>query len=104
MVTCYNTAKRIFEVLATKENESSTHNAGELCSQDIIKLKPANTLHDAIKKMHNGQISQIPIFDGAIPVGIISESGIVEQSANGNIEMKDGKIIGEPDGIPMKFK
>jgi predicted transcriptional regulator len=83
----YNTAKRIFEVLATKENESSTHNAGELCSQDIIKLKPANTLHDAIKKMHNGQISQIPIFDGAIPVGIISESGIVEQSANGNIEI-----------------
>ena len=83
----YNTAKRIFEVLASKESEVSTHNAGELCSQNIVKLKPTNTLHDAIKKMHVDQISQIPIFDASIPVGVISESGIVEQSANGNIEI-----------------
>ena len=83
----YKTAKRIFESLASKESESSTHNAGELCSQNIVKLKPINTLHDAIKKMHGSQISQIPIFDGMVPVGVISESGIVEQSANGNIEI-----------------
>jgi len=83
----YDTAKRIFEVLSSKESEASTHNAGELCSQNIVKLKPTNTLNDAIKKMHGGQISQIPIFDGMVPVGVISESGIVEQSANGNIEM-----------------
>ena len=83
----YDTAKRIFEVLDRKESEKSTHNAGELCSQDIVKLKPTNTLHDAIKKMHGDQISQIPIFDAAVPVGVISESGIVEQSANGNIEI-----------------
>jgi len=83
----YATAKKIFEVLASKESEGSTHNAGQLCSQNIIKLKPTNTLHDAIKKMHSSQISQIPIFDGVVPVGVISESGIVEQSANGNIEI-----------------
>ena len=46
----YDTAKRVFEVLASKESEASTYNAGELCSQNIVKLKPTNTLHDAIKK------------------------------------------------------
>ena len=79
----YNTAKKIFEVLATKESEASTHNAGELCSQNIVKLKPSNTLHDAVKKMQDASISQIPIFDGAVPVGVISESGIVGHYENG---------------------
>ncbi len=83
----YETAKRIFEVLATKESEASTHNAGELCSQNIVKLKATNTLHDAIKKMHQESISQIPIFDGSTPVGVISESGIVGHYENGNMEI-----------------
>ena len=46
----YNTAKRIFEVLASKESEASAHNAGELCSQKIVKLKPTNTLGEAMEK------------------------------------------------------
>ena len=83
----YNTAKKVFEVLATKEGKLSTHNAGQLCSQNIVKLKSSNTLHDAIKKMHDASISQIPIFDGSIPVGVISDSGIVGHYENGNIEI-----------------
>ena len=59
----YNTAKRIFEVLASKESEASAHNAGELCSQKIVKLKPTNTLGEAMVKMDKEKISQIPIFD-----------------------------------------
>ena len=73
----YETAKKIFEVLANKENQSSTFLAGDLCSQNIVSIKPLNTLHDAIKKMHKSSISQIPVFDGKKPVGVISESGIV---------------------------
>ena len=72
----YETAKKIFEVLTTKENQSS-YTAGQLCSQNIVSIKPSNTLHDAIKKMHKSFISQIPVFDGKKPVGVISESGIV---------------------------
>jgi len=83
----YETAKKIFEVLATKEGKSSSHTAGELCSQNIVTMKPTNTLHEAIKKMHKSSISQIPIFDGKKPVGIISESGIVSHYENGNIEI-----------------
>ena len=40
----------IFENLTKLEGESSSHTAGDFCSKDIVKLKPSNTLHDAIKK------------------------------------------------------
>jgi len=82
----YETAKKIFEVLTTKENQSS-YTAGQLCSQNIVSIKASNTLHDAIKKMHKSFISQIPVFDGKKLVGVISESGIVAHYENGNIEI-----------------
>ena len=55
----YETAKKIFENLSNLESRSSSHKAGDFCSQDIVKMKPSNTLHDAIKKMHELSISQI---------------------------------------------
>ena len=73
----YETAKKIFENLTKLEGESSSHTAGDFCSKDIIKLKPSNTLHDAIKKMHELSISQIPVFDNSKIVGVVSEDGIV---------------------------
>ena len=48
----------------------------------IVKLKPTNTLHDAIKKMHELSISQIPVFEKNKPVGIVSEDGIVKHLAD----------------------
>jgi predicted transcriptional regulator len=74
----YETAKRIFDNLATLEGKSSSHKAGDFCSKEIVKLKPTNSLHDAIKKMRTQSISQIPIFDGTEPVGIVTEDGIVK--------------------------
>ena len=48
----YETAKKIFEILANREGSMSTYTAGELCSKDIVTMKPNNTLDDAIKKMN----------------------------------------------------
>ena len=89
----YGTAKRIFEVLGNREGSMSTHTAGELCSKDIVTMKPNNTLDDAIKKMNQSSISQIPIFDGKKAVGVISDSGLAEQYANGNIEIAKKKKL-----------
>lgn len=75
----YETARKIFDNLATLEGKSSSHKAGDFCSKEIVKLKPNNSLHDAIKKMRSGSISQIPIFNGKEPVGIVTEDGIVKQ-------------------------
>ena len=89
----YDTAKKIFEVLANREGSTSTYTAGELCSKNIVTTKPINTLDDAIKKMNQSSISQIPIFDGKKAVGVISDSGLAEQYANGNIEIAKKKKL-----------
>ncbi len=97
----YETAKKIFENLAKLEGESSSHTAGDFCSTEIVKLKPGNTLHDAIKKMHQLSISQIPIFDNSDVVGMISEDGIVKHLAElGEDELKKAKLADTMESVP----
>jgi predicted transcriptional regulator len=69
----YDTAKKIFENLA-----------GEICKTPVEKMKPTQTINDAIKKMNEMAISQIPIFDGSEPVGVVSEEGLVKKLATTN--------------------
>jgi len=97
----YETAKKIFESLAQLEGESSSHTVGDFCSKDIVKLKPTNTLHDAIKKMHELSISQIPVFSNSDLVGVISEDGIVKHLADlGEAELKKAKLADTMDPVP----
>jgi len=97
----YETAKKVFESLAKLEGESSSHTAGDFCSKDIVKLKPTNTLHDAIKKMHQLSISQIPVFNNSEIVGVISEDGIVKHLADiGELELKKAKLADTMDPVP----
>ena len=97
----YETAKKIFENLSNLESRSSSHKAGDFCSQDIVKMKPSNTLHDAIKKMHELSISQIPVFDGKEIVGVVSEDGIVKHLADvGEAELKNAKLADTMDPVP----
>ena len=97
----YETAKRIFDSLANLEGKSSSHKAGDFCSKDVVKLKPSNTLHDAIKKMHESSISQIPIFNGHELVGVISEDGIVKHLADiGESELKNAKLADTMEPVP----
>ena len=78
----YETAKKIFDSLALLEVGSFPHKAGDFCSTDIVRLGPADTLHDAIREMRKFSISQIPIFDGDRPVGTVTEDGIVRHLAD----------------------
>ena len=80
----YDTAKKIFENLAILEGESSSHVAGEICKTPVEKMKPSQTINDAVKKMNEMAISQIPIFDGSEPVGVVSEEGLVKKLATTN--------------------
>lgn len=97
----YDTAKKIFDSLANLEGKSSSHKAGDFCSKDVVKLKPSNTLHDAIKKMHESSISQIPIFNGTEVVGVISEDGIVKHLADvGESELKNSKLADTMEPVP----
>ena len=97
----YDTAKKIFENLTRLEGQSSQFTAGDFCSKDIVKLKPTNTLHDAVKKMHELSISQIPVFDGLEIVGVISENGIIKHLADlGEAGLKKAKVADTMDPVP----
>jgi len=97
----YETAKKIFDSLSQLEGKSSSHTAGDFCSKDIVKLKPTNTLHDAIKKMHQLSISQIPVFSNSDVVGVVSEEGIVKHLADiGEAELKKAKLADTMDSVP----
>ena len=97
----YETAKRIFDNLASLEGKSSSHTVGDFCSKDIVKLRPNNTLHDAIKKMRQLSISQIPVFDENDVVGVISEDGIVKHLADiGEAELKNARLVDTMDAVP----
>jgi predicted transcriptional regulator len=78
----YETAKRIFDSLATLEGRADPNKAGDICSKEIIKLRPTDSLHDALHKMRSMSISQIPIFSGGEPVGVITEDGVVKHLAD----------------------
>lgn len=97
----YETAKRIFDSLATLEGRSSSHRAGDFCSKEIIQLAPSDTLHDAIKRMQKFSISQIPVFDGNGPVGIVTEDGIMRHLAeHGEAELKRSQLSRTMEPVP----
>ena len=83
----YDTAKKIFESLAKLEGQTSTRNAGDICSGKIIRLAPSNTVREAGKKMHEKTIDQIPIFDDGGLKGLITIDVVNEYT-----ERKDTKI------------
>jgi len=68
----YVTASKIFQILATKKGKNSPKNAGQICSNKIVKLKPNDTIGKAEKTMLKEQIDQIPIFDGKELRGLIT--------------------------------
>jgi len=77
----YETAKRIFEKLTNFE-EAQSETAEDICTWKIVKLKVTNTIDDARKKMNSAGISQIPIFDGKEPKGVVTEQGILSRLAD----------------------
>ena len=79
----YDTARRIFDELTSREASSVSQTAGSLCNEKILRLDVQATLHDAVKMMRQHSISQIPVFTGRDPVGVITEDGLVRHLADG---------------------
>ncbi len=97
----YDTARRIFNALVKKEGSAASQTAGSLCSEDIVGLGEGDTLHDAVKKMRQHSISQIPVFSGKDPVGVITEDGIVKHLTDGGeASLKGISLRDAMDPIP----
>lgn len=78
----YATACKIFESLVSFEKSTASHTAGDLCNREIVKMRPNDTMQNAITLMRKYSISQIPIFESKTVVGVISEDGIMRHIAD----------------------
>jgi predicted transcriptional regulator len=80
----YSKALRIITALETsaKKNDLS---AGDILNKKIISVKSCDGIEDAVKKMKQYEISQIPVIDDK-PVGSISETVILDALLNRKIK------------------
>jgi predicted transcriptional regulator len=82
----FSNVKRIFEVLNSLNNDEQAQ-ASEIMMRKIIECRRDDTIAEVIGKMRKFSISQMPVFEGNVVIGIVSESTIINKVSelNGNI-------------------
>ncbi len=73
----YTKAQAIFSALDSLREEKEKK-AVDVMNKRIISLTPGESVRDAIVKMRKHQISQLPIIDGNVVIGIVSESVLLD--------------------------
>src|SRR5437868_6317900 len=76
----YETARKIFDVIASLEGKSSIK-AGDICSRRLILVQKDEKLYKAIDTMRHHSISQLPVFESTRAVGILTEDGVAKAVA-----------------------
>ena len=77
----YTNAKKIFDSLDNMRHENETK-VSEIMTQKIFYVNSKSNIENAIAKMKKYKISQMPVIDGDIVVGFLSESIILEAIMN----------------------
>ncbi len=78
----FTRAKKIFDVLENISAEKEAK-AEDIMVTKIFKLQKDQILKNAIKKMKEYGISQLPVLDGDAVVGMVSEGEIINQVLEG---------------------
>jgi predicted transcriptional regulator len=73
----YETARKIFEILSSLEGKTAMK-AGDICSRRVIAVQSEEKLYEAIDIMRSNSVSQLPVFDSARVVGILSEDQLAK--------------------------
>jgi len=61
------------------QNKGPTHTwAIELMSKELIKLKPTDSIKDALEQMDQKRIHHLPIVDGENIIGIVSDRDLLK--------------------------
>lgn len=108
----YDTVVKLFETLdEIKQRGSKDITAADVASKDVVSIQSSETVHQASETMRRTGYSQLPVLEGEMPVGSISERGIFEMLRQGYTmeRMKVtpvSKIMGESfpmvsDSTPM---
>ena len=78
----YSKAKKIFDVLNSL-HEKHEIKESEIMRKKIIYVTPSSSIKDAIKKMRQSNISQMPVIEGNDAVGIVSEAILLDTLMSG---------------------
>ena len=73
----YSIAKRIFEALDSLSHESEAK-VVDFMKKKVVFCEADDNVHDVIKKMKKGGISQLPVLSKGELVGVVSESVLLE--------------------------
>lgn len=58
--------------------DPSTMRLGDICSRELVMLKPDDGIEDAIARMREHCVRRMPVVDGGRPVGIVSLGDLAE--------------------------
>jgi predicted transcriptional regulator len=95
MEPSYSKAKRIFEVLERRGSKIEI-SAEEILHKEIVSVQKSEAVSKAVQLMMDLGYSQIPVFDGALVVGSVSERTIVNLVRAGNdLDKISKQSIGE---------
>ena len=73
----YTKAQKIFDVLYSI-HEKHELKAADMMEKRIISVKPDESLQNAIKKMKDNNISQMPVIDGHQASGFVSDAILLD--------------------------
>lgn len=78
-----STLERISNALEQATVEGRRISVDQIMSSPIISVKPSDKVERAVRLMESRDVSQLPVLDGGVPVGSISETTLVRKIASG---------------------
>lgn len=85
----YNHVKQILDFLESLESiEREELRARELYHKRVFSLSTYDRIPYAVELMRKHEISQLPVFRGKMPVGSVTEKGIVDLMSRGHDSKK----------------
>ncbi len=100
----YSNFRKISEVLDGIGEEKETK-AGEVAKSRIISAGRNETLSEAVRKMRQHGISQLPVIEKGVVVGLLAETNVIESIHSGKDikKLKVSDVMGEaPPTVPVK--
>jgi predicted transcriptional regulator len=94
----FSNARRIFDVLNSMSDDQLE--ASEIMTNKILECKKTDSLIDVIELMKKHKISQLPVFDTGNPIGMVSESTILEKISDPKAAISTLKVADIMEDCP----
>ena len=88
-----STLRKIVEVLS--ESGKPPYRAKDVMHREVYRVEAGDPISRAVEIMETNDVSQLPVIDGGVPVGCISESAIVSALEEGGLHGSGSRAVRE---------